>query len=75
MLKKWLLPGALVLVLASLGLLAPWWWPRLLDLAGSRSAQIEGLGLPFNRMAARRPRQAAEWPRGRWEWGETSTVA
>jgi formylglycine-generating enzyme required for sulfatase activity len=43
MLKKWLLPGLVVLALASLGLLAPWWWPRLLDLAGSRSAENEGL--------------------------------
>jgi hypothetical protein len=43
MLKKWLLPGALVLVLILLGLLAPWWWPRLLDLAGTHSARIEGL--------------------------------
>ena len=43
MLKKWLLPGALVLVLALLGFLAPWWWPRLLSLAGTHSARIEGL--------------------------------
>lgn len=43
MLKKWLLPGALVLALAFLGLSAPWWWPRLLDLAGTHSARIEGL--------------------------------
>ncbi len=40
---RWLLPGALVLALAFLGLLAPWWWPRLLDLAGTQSARIEGL--------------------------------
>src|SRR6186997_709459 len=43
MLKEWLLPSALVLVLALLGWLAPQWWPRLLELAGTHSAQIEGL--------------------------------
>lgn len=43
MLKRWLVPGALALVLLLLGLLAPWWWPRLLNLAGTHSAQIEGL--------------------------------
>ena len=43
MLKRWLLPGALALVLLLLGLLAPWWWPRLLSLAGTHSARIEGL--------------------------------
>jgi len=43
MLKKWLLPGALVLVLILLGLAAPWWWPRLLDLAGTQSARLQGL--------------------------------
>jgi hypothetical protein len=43
MLKKWLLPGLAILVLASLALLAPWWWPGLLRLAGSRSAEIQGL--------------------------------
>ncbi|HET9209306.1 MAG TPA: SUMF1/EgtB/PvdO family nonheme iron enzyme [Thermoanaerobaculia bacterium] len=43
MLKKWLLSGALVLVLILLGLAAPWWWPRLLDLAGTQSSRIQGL--------------------------------
>jgi len=43
MLKRWLVPGALALVLLLLGLLAPWWWPRLLNLAGTHSAQIAGL--------------------------------
>lgn len=43
MLKKWLVTGALVLALGGLGALVPWWWPRLLDLAGTHSAKIEGL--------------------------------
>lgn len=43
MLKRWLLPGTLVAVLVLLGLTAPWWWPRLLNLAGTHSARIEGL--------------------------------
>lgn len=43
MLKKWLLPGVAVLALASLGVLAPWWWPWLLNLVGSHSSQIGGL--------------------------------
>ena len=43
MLKRWLLPGALVLALTLLGLSFPWWWPRLLELAGTHSARIEGL--------------------------------
>ena len=43
MLKKWLLPGALVLALALLGLSARWWLPPLLDLAGKQSSQIQGL--------------------------------
>ncbi|HEY2294062.1 MAG TPA: NACHT domain-containing protein [Thermoanaerobaculia bacterium] len=43
MLKKWLLPGALVLALALLALSAGWWWPRLLDLAGTQSSRIQGL--------------------------------
>lgn len=41
--KKWLLPGVAVVALASLGALAPWWWPWLLKLAGSHSGEIEGL--------------------------------
>ncbi len=44
MLKKWLLPGVAVVALVSLGALAPWWWPWLLNLAGSHSGQIGGLG-------------------------------
>jgi len=43
MLKKWLLPGALVLALALLGLSARWWLPPLLDLAGAESSKIQGL--------------------------------
>jgi hypothetical protein len=43
MLKRWLLPGALVVVLALLGLLAPWWWPRLLDLVDAHSDRIQAL--------------------------------
>lgn len=43
MLKKWLLPGAVILALASLALSASWWSPRLLEVAGSHSAQIGGL--------------------------------
>ncbi len=75
MLKKWLLPGALVLALALLGWLAPWWWPRLLDLAGTHSARIEGLAglvqiilwlgaavVAVVRFWLRRKPQAAEFP-------------
>ncbi len=43
MLKRWLLPGALMLALVFLGLSAPWWWPRLLELTGTESARIQGL--------------------------------
>jgi formylglycine-generating enzyme required for sulfatase activity len=43
MLKKWLLPGAAVVALASMGAWASWWWPRLLGLAGAHSGQIGGL--------------------------------
>src|SRR4051794_11571631 len=43
MLKKWLLSGALILALVLLGLLASWWLPPLLDLAGTQSSRIQGL--------------------------------
>ncbi|HTG36670.1 MAG TPA: SUMF1/EgtB/PvdO family nonheme iron enzyme [Thermoanaerobaculia bacterium] len=43
MLKRWLLPGVLMLALILLGLSAPWWWPRLLELTGTESARIQGL--------------------------------
>ncbi|HEX3128648.1 MAG TPA: SUMF1/EgtB/PvdO family nonheme iron enzyme [Thermoanaerobaculia bacterium] len=43
MLKKWLLPGVVILALASLGLSSRWWLPWLLNVAGSHSAQIGGL--------------------------------
>ncbi len=43
MLKKWLLPGLVVLVLVVLATLFSWWWPWLLKLAGSHSGEIEGL--------------------------------
>ncbi|MFY9820655.1 MAG: SUMF1/EgtB/PvdO family nonheme iron enzyme [Thermoanaerobaculia bacterium] len=43
MLKKWLFSGALMLVLILLGLSASRWGPRLLELAGTQSARIQGL--------------------------------
>ena len=43
MLKKWLLPGAVILALASLGISARWWLPWLIEVAGSHSSQIGGL--------------------------------
>ena len=43
MLKKWFLPGLVVVVLVVLATLFSWWWPWLLKLAGSHSGEIEGL--------------------------------
>lgn len=43
MLKKWLLPGVVILALASLGISARWWLPWLIEVAGSHSSQIGGL--------------------------------
>ena len=43
MLKKWLLPGALVLALVLLAWSSQWWLPPLLDLAGAESSKIQGL--------------------------------
>lgn len=43
MLKRWLVTGAVALVLAVLGLLAPRWLPWLLDLLGEESDRIQGL--------------------------------